>query len=323
MSWGPKWPPVFASLHRENGVDLRLGSTPTAADLKDADVTLGAIGVIPDVTLAEGAGLAVDNGVLVDAELRTSDACVFAVGDIANQDHPTLGRRIRVEHWDNAVEQAKVAAHNMLGAHEKYDRQPYFFSDQYELGMEYFGNPGPDGYNRVDIVGPRMCSTETPSEHSGYGVERWSRRCMPTTGMRRMPFGTVSGPNGESSPPSNPHEETPVNLHTIGPREFDFDRQVAVMAVVNRTPDSFHDRGDTFLLNRAVENGLRAVEFGADWVDVGGVPFGRGPAVSTEEEIDRVVPVIAVLTALATTSSSRWTRTRPPSPGLRSRPVPR
>lgn len=86
-----------------------------------------------------------------------------------------------------------------------------------------------------------------------------------------------------------------MNLHTIGPREFDFDRQVAVMAVVNRTPDSFHDRGDTFLLNRAVENGLRAVELGADWVDVGGVPFGRGPAVSTEEEIDRVAPVIAAL----------------------------
>lgn len=145
---------VFASLHREKGVDLRLGSTPTTADLKDADVILGAIGVIPDVALAEGAGLAVDNGVLVDAELRTSDPCVFAVGDIANQEHPTLGRRIRVEHWDNAVEQAKVAAHNMLGDHEKYDRQPYFFSDQYELGMEYFGNPGPDGYDRVDIVGP-------------------------------------------------------------------------------------------------------------------------------------------------------------------------
>lgn len=87
-----------------------------------------------------------------------------------------------------------------------------------------------------------------------------------------------------------------MNVHTIGPRTFDFDAQVAVMAVVNRTPDSFHDRGTTFLLDKAVESGLRAIERGADWVDIGGVPFGRGPAVSTQEEIDRVAPVIAAMT---------------------------
>ena len=86
-------------------------------------------------------------------------------------------------------------------------------------------------------------------------------------------------------------------MYRIGPREFDFDRQVAVMAVVNRTPDSFHDRGATFALERAVECGVRAAELGADWVDIGGVPFGRGPVVSTQEEIDRVVPVIASLSA--------------------------
>lgn len=88
-----------------------------------------------------------------------------------------------------------------------------------------------------------------------------------------------------------------MNLHTIGTRTFDFDSQVAVMAVVNRTPDSFHDRGATFLLERAVASGVRAAELGADWVDIGGVPFGRGPAVSTQEEIDRVAPVIAALAA--------------------------
>lgn len=81
----------------------------------------------------------------------------------------------------------------------------------------------------------------------------------------------------------------------IGRREFDFDRQVAVMAVVNRTPDSFYDRGATFALDRAVEAALRAAELGADWVDIGGVPFGRGPAVSTREEIDRVAPVVAAI----------------------------
>lgn len=85
--------------------------------------------------------------------------------------------------------------------------------------------------------------------------------------------------------------------HRIGRREFDFARQVAVMAVVNRTPDSFYDRGATFALDRAVEAAVRAAELGADWVDIGGVPFGRGPAVSTAEEIDRVVPVVAAIAA--------------------------
>ena len=83
----------------------------------------------------------------------------------------------------------------------------------------------------------------------------------------------------------------------IGVREFDFDRQVAVMAVINRTPDSFYDKGATFALDRAVESALRAADLGADWVDIGGVPFGRGPAVSTAEEIDRVVPFVQAITA--------------------------
>lgn len=84
-------------------------------------------------------------------------------------------------------------------------------------------------------------------------------------------------------------------IRRIGEREFDFARRVAVMAVVNRTPDSFYDRGRTFALDRAVEAAVGAAGLGADWVDIGGVPFGRGPAVSTAEEIDRVVPVIAAI----------------------------
>jgi dihydropteroate synthase len=75
------------------------------------------------------------------------------------------------------------------------------------------------------------------------------------------------------------------------------DHRVAVMAVINRTPDSFHDRGATFAFDRAVAAAVQAADDGADWVDVGGVPFGRGPAVSTAEEIDRVVPVIAAVAA--------------------------
>ncbi len=84
-------------------------------------------------------------------------------------------------------------------------------------------------------------------------------------------------------------------MRRIGAREFDFDRRVAVMAIVNRTPDSFYDRGATFALDRAIASALAAVEEGADWVDVGGVPFGRGPAVSVQEEIDRVVPVVEAI----------------------------
>ena len=86
-------------------------------------------------------------------------------------------------------------------------------------------------------------------------------------------------------------------LRRIGTREFDFSRQVAVMAVINRTPDSFYDKGATFALDRAVESALRAGDQGADWVDIGGVPFGRGPVVTTAEEIDRVVPVVAAIAA--------------------------
>jgi dihydropteroate synthase len=88
-----------------------------------------------------------------------------------------------------------------------------------------------------------------------------------------------------------------VAVRRIGRREFDFDRQVAVMAVINRTPDSFHDRGATFALDAAVAAALDAAAAGADWVDIGGVPFGRGPALSVEEEIERVVPVVEAIVA--------------------------
>ena len=76
-----------------------------------------------------------------------------AIGDIANHDHPRLGRRVRVEHWETAIEQGKTAAHNLVGAAEAYERLPYFFTDQYDLGMEYVGSVGPAGYDRVDIDG--------------------------------------------------------------------------------------------------------------------------------------------------------------------------
>jgi len=89
----------------------------------------------------------------------------------------------------------------------------------------------------------------------------------------------------------------PVTIHRIGARRFDFTREVVVMAVVNRTPDSFHDAGATFALDAAVARAVQAADLGARWVDVGGVPFGRGPAVSTSAEIDRVVPLISAIAA--------------------------
>ncbi|CAN7454160.1 NAD(P)/FAD-dependent oxidoreductase [Knoellia sp. LjRoot47] len=155
---GPEVAQHFADLHRSHGVDLRLGTSVTADDLAEADLVVVGIGAAPRTALAEAAGLDVDNGVLVDELLRTSDDHVLAVGDIANEQHPVLGRRVRVEHWDNAIEQGKAAAATILGAAEPYDRMPYFFTDQYDLGMEYFGHTGPDGYDRVitrgDFSGP-------------------------------------------------------------------------------------------------------------------------------------------------------------------------
>ncbi len=124
-----------------------------AADLRTADLVVVGIGAAPAIELAEAAGLAVDDGVLVDAQLRTSDPPCYAIGDIANHDHPVLGRRVRVEHWETAIEQGKTAAHNLVGGAEAYERMPYFFTDQYDLGMEYVGSVGPDGYDRVDIDG--------------------------------------------------------------------------------------------------------------------------------------------------------------------------
>ncbi|WP_129358235.1 MULTISPECIES: dihydropteroate synthase [Micrococcaceae] len=83
-----------------------------------------------------------------------------------------------------------------------------------------------------------------------------------------------------------------MTLHRIGRRVFDFERQVAVMAVVNRTPDSFYDHGATYEVDAAVSSALQAAETGADWVDIGGVPFGRGPVVDAAEELDRILPVV-------------------------------
>jgi 3-phenylpropionate/trans-cinnamate dioxygenase ferredoxin reductase subunit len=152
---------VFAKIHRDHGVDFRFDAvieeiTATTVRLEGgeeltADEVVLAVGVAPNVGLATDAGLAVDNGVLVDAHLRTSDPDVYAAGDIASVDHPLLHARIRVEHWANALNGGPVAAKAMLGQDAEQDFLPYFFTDQYDLGMEYAGWVGPDAKPEVVI----------------------------------------------------------------------------------------------------------------------------------------------------------------------------
>ena len=100
-----------------------------------------AVGAQPNIELAERAGLATeDGGVLVDASLRTSYPDIYAVGDIAAAEHPLFERRIRTEHWATALNQPEVAVAGMLGEAGEYKELPYFFTDQYDLGMEYVGH---------------------------------------------------------------------------------------------------------------------------------------------------------------------------------------
>lgn len=165
---GPEIAQVFADLHREHDVDLRFGAGVAEILTEDgrvagvrlsdgdeiaADAVVVGVGVSPDVELAEAAGLGVDNGVLVDARLRTSDPDVYAVGDIAHHDHPVLGRRLRVEHWATALNQPGAVAKTLLGGADPYSELPYFYSDQYDLGMEYIGFVPRDVDARVVVRG--------------------------------------------------------------------------------------------------------------------------------------------------------------------------
>jgi 3-phenylpropionate/trans-cinnamate dioxygenase ferredoxin reductase subunit len=145
---------MFAELHLEHGVVLRRqvevdsivgeGGRVTGVVLADgesipADLVLVGIGAVPNVELATAAGLETDNGVLTDAALRTSDERIFAAGDVANAFHPVIGARLRSEHWANALGGGAAAARSMLGETVSYDDIPYFYTDQFDLGMEYSG----------------------------------------------------------------------------------------------------------------------------------------------------------------------------------------
>lgn len=150
---GPEVGAIYRDIHTDHGVRFSGGTGVAALEgtervervrLSDGtaincDFVVVGVGVTPRTQLAEHAGLAVDNGVVVDECLQTSVADVFAAGDVANAFHPFYNTHIRVEHWANALNQGPAAARNMLGERTVYDRLPYFFSDQYDVGMEYTG----------------------------------------------------------------------------------------------------------------------------------------------------------------------------------------
>jgi 3-phenylpropionate/trans-cinnamate dioxygenase ferredoxin reductase subunit len=143
---------IYRDIHVDHGVEMLLGTIAAieGADSVervrlndgrtiDCDAVVVGIGATPRAMLAAAAGLAVHNGILADERLETSSPGIFVAGDVANQLHPSLGR-LRVEHWDNALRQGPAAARSMLGSTDGYARLPYFFSDQYDVGMEYSGH---------------------------------------------------------------------------------------------------------------------------------------------------------------------------------------
>jgi len=175
---GPELGEKFAELHRAHGVRFRFGESPTefrpaevsgklpasgdshegwpvgwvvtssGAELP-ADVVVVGIGAVPNDAIATAAGLEVSNGVVTDAALRTSDPDIFAAGDVASSYLPLLGRHLRMDHWSNALNGGKAVARSMLGQEVEYNRVPYFYSDQYDLGMECSGLPLPGSYDQI------------------------------------------------------------------------------------------------------------------------------------------------------------------------------
>ncbi|MCC8481204.1 FAD-dependent oxidoreductase [Streptomyces sp. CS149] len=170
---GPELGQIFTELHSSHGVRFHFGARLTEITGQDGMVltartddgeehpahdVLAAIGAAPRSALAEAAGLemaerAHGGGIAVDASLRTSDPHIYAAGDVAAAHHPLLGTRLRVEHWANALNGGPAAARAMLGQDVTYDRIPYFFSDQYDLGLEYSGWAPPGSYDEVIIRG--------------------------------------------------------------------------------------------------------------------------------------------------------------------------
>jgi 3-phenylpropionate/trans-cinnamate dioxygenase ferredoxin reductase subunit len=165
---GPEVAQNFLTLHARHGVTMHMsvevaeithvdhratGVRLTDGRQIDADVVVVGVGISPNTALAEAAGLTIDNGIVVDEYLKSSAPDVFAAGDVANAWYPLLGRHLRLEHWSAALNQGPVAAANMLGRATAYDRVPYFYSDQYDLGMEYSGYVESGHYDQIVFRG--------------------------------------------------------------------------------------------------------------------------------------------------------------------------
>jgi 3-phenylpropionate/trans-cinnamate dioxygenase ferredoxin reductase subunit len=182
---------LFADLHRAHGVDLRTGVTIGAirraadggveidvdGDTVTVDRLVVGVGAVPDVSLAEAAGITVENGVRTDSRLRTSAADVYAAGDVANADHPVLGRPLRVEHWDTAIQHGKVVAAHIRGRDTAHDPVAYLFTDHVDRGLEYVGHPGPAGVDRVVVRGT------TGGDDGGQLTAWWLRDGTVVAGM--------------------------------------------------------------------------------------------------------------------------------------------
>ncbi|MDF2092235.1 FAD-dependent oxidoreductase [Knoellia sp. 3-2P3] len=195
---GARMAGVLLRAHRHHGVDVRGGVQVSAlrqdgrgrvagvvlgdGSSLDADVVVVGIGAEPRTELALQGGLEVSNGVVVDASLRSSAPDVYAAGDVANAWHPTLRRRLRVEHWDNALHQPDTVAASILGVDSPYGRLPYFFSDQYDLGLEYTG--------WVDAAAPHEVVIRG-DEDSGRFMAFWVRDGAVAAGMGVNEWGQV------------------------------------------------------------------------------------------------------------------------------------
>lgn len=230
---GPDLGRFFHSLHEANGVGFRLGASAVeirgtsgqatgvltdSGEFLPADTVVIAVGVVPDVALAKEAGLDLDNGILTDASLRTSAPDIYAAGDVANALHPFTGQHHRSEHWSNALNGGKTVAKAMLGQDVVFDTIPYFYTDQFDVSMEYSGFPTLAGESPV-IRG----SLETKEF-----IAFWQREDRVVAGM------SVNWPKAEKPKPSAQKvikelisSRRPLAAHTLADAKVPLDQLLA------------------------------------------------------------------------------------------------